>query len=129
MVIYKFFLTVKGSPDRYDYSLDLTSLQEDNPEKIFIPEIRQRMQQTLENKSSCRINPNRLEQIIQVWSEDIREGYRDTYLTLDLPLLGESKLEQLQEKGNQELPTLMSPNLLGIEPTQGMLPPLDMLFK
>lgn len=128
MVVYKFFLSLKNSPERYDYPLDLTAAQEDNPEAIFTTEIRQAIRKHFQERSSCAIKENHLNQIITTWIEDIREGYRESVLTLDLPLLSDSNVEKIQDQGNQELPSLFPPDLSAIEPIGGMFPPLEGIF-
>lgn len=127
MVQYTLELKLKDNPNQneiYRYSLDLKDNQEGSPKQIFTPEIRQRMQQTLQKQSSCKINDTNLNRMIQTWLEDIAEGYRLTRITLDLPLLVESNLEQLMENGYQDLPSLIEPDLSEIEPTRGAFPPL-----
>lgn len=124
MVKYVFTLENKTSQDEYKYALDLNSNQENNPEQIFNLEIRESMRKNLQNQSSCKIDDNHLNQIIKTWIKDIKEGYRDSLITLDLPLLIASNLASLQETGNHELPFLIQPNILDIEPCGGMLPPL-----
>jgi len=124
MVKYTFGLKIKGSSDEYKYALTLTPSQENNPDQIFTQEIRQNMQNSLQKQSSCKINDNHLNQIIRTWIQDIKEGYRESVITLDLPLLMASNLDKLNESGNQELPALINPSLSGIEPSFGMLPPL-----
>ncbi|MFW6359884.1 MAG: hypothetical protein ACOC0N_11825 [Chroococcales cyanobacterium] len=127
MVQYSVELKLKDNPDSkesYRYTLDLTIAQENNPNLIFTSEIRQRMRQSLQKQSSCKINEANLNQIIKTWSEDIREGYRLTIITLDLPLLVESNLDQLIENGNLEIPALVEPEIAEIEPQSGALPPL-----
>lgn len=74
------------------------------------------------------IKEQHLEHIIQVWIEDIKQGYRESKLTLYLPLLIESNIDQLQESGNQIIPQIVDPDLSGIEPSFGMLPPLSSIF-
>ncbi|TAE59108.1 MAG: hypothetical protein EAZ76_15055 [Nostocales cyanobacterium] len=125
MVKYSFSLNIKGTNDEYTYSIDLTPNQEDDPKTIFTYEIRENLRNTLQEKSLCAIKDNHLNQIIQTWLEDISEGFRNSHLTLKLPLLIESKLEKLHETGNQNLPTIITPNLSTIEPKIGKLPPLD----
>ncbi|BAY99827.1 hypothetical protein NIES37_38100 [Tolypothrix tenuis PCC 7101] len=125
MVKYLFHLQVKGLNDEYIYVLDLNSKQENSPEQIFNNQMRENMRNQLQNQSLCAIKDNHLNQIIQTWVQDIREGYRDSTLTLSLPLLIESNLEKLHEQGNQETPTIISPNLSEIEPILGALPPLN----
>ncbi|MFM6372456.1 MAG: hypothetical protein ACKPGN_30260, partial [Dolichospermum sp.] len=110
---------LKGTYDEYTYALNLTYRQENFPEEIFTQEIRESLRTTLQNKSLCAIKEHHLNQIIQTWIQDIREGYRDSNLTLNLPLLIESSIEQLNESGNQDLPTVINPNLSEIEPIIG----------
>ncbi|WP_066381230.1 MULTISPECIES: hypothetical protein [unclassified Anabaena] len=125
MVKYTFSLRVKGLDEQYMYSLDLNPTQENMPEQVFTSEIRENLRISLQNKSLCAIKDNHLYQIIQTWIEDIKEGYRDSSLTLNLPLLIESNIDKLNEPGFQELPAVISPDLFNIEPILGMLPPLN----
>ncbi|WP_152591959.1 hypothetical protein [Nostoc sphaeroides] len=125
MVKYTFSLRIKGSDEQYIYSLDLNHTQENMPEQVFTPEIREHLRLSLQNKSLCAIKDNHLNQIIQTWIQDIKEGYRDSTLTLNLPLLIESNIDKLNEQGFQELPSVISPDLSNIEPQLGMLPPLN----
>lgn len=125
MVKYSFALKVKGTQDEYIYALDLNYQQEDSPEKVFTLSICESLRNTLQNKSLCAIKDHHLNQIIQTWIEDIREGYRNSNMTLNLPLLIESNIEKLNEPGNQDIPTIISPNLSTIEPQMGKFPPLN----
>lgn len=125
MVKYRFELKVAGSPNSYPYILDLNLAQENNPEQIFNQEIRQSMQNNLQNQSSCKISEPNLKKIINAWIEDIKEGYRTTTLTLDLPLLAADKFNYFQESGCQEIPTPIRPTLAGIEPLIGAFPRLN----
>ncbi|RUT02393.1 hypothetical protein DSM106972_058710 [Dulcicalothrix desertica PCC 7102] len=124
MVKYSFYLKVKVSGDEHSYSLDLNSNQENAPEKVFTSEVRENIRLNLQNQSLCAIKDNHINQIVNTWIQDIKEGYRDSTLTLNLPLLIESGIEELNEQGNQEIPALVNPDLSDIEPTFGMLPPL-----
>lgn len=125
MVEYVFSLKVKGSNDDYRYALDLNTNQENQPEQIFTKEIRETMRSSLQNQSLCVIKDNHLNQIIKTWIQDMKEGYRDSTITLDLPLIIESNVDHLNEQGNQDIPSLISPSLSDIEPQLGMLPPLN----
>lgn len=62
--------------------------------------------------------------IIQTWKEDIKAGYRESKINLNLPLLIEANLEKIQDQGEYTIPDLVEPDLDGIEPCIGMLPPL-----
>ena len=128
MVIYKFFLKIKGTQNKYDYAVDLTSNQEDNPEQFFTTKEKENLRNSLQQKSLCTIKGEHLNRILTTWIEDIKEGYRESSLTLDLPLLIESNIEQLNEPGYQALPSLLSPEISAIEPSWGMLPPLETIF-
>ena len=128
MVIYKFLLKIKDTQDQYDYAVNLTSNQENNPELFFTPKEKENLRISLQEKSLCAITEKHLNQILNTWIEDIKEGYRTSNLTLDLPLLIESDIEQLNEQGYQELPSLISPEISAIEPSFGMLPPLEKIF-
>ncbi|MBE9188563.1 hypothetical protein IQ270_28995 [Microcoleus sp. LEGE 07076] len=128
MIKYTISLKLKGSQnpnEEYQYTLSLTSYQENNPDKIFTSEIRESMRTNLQNQSSCKISDSHLNQMIKSWIEDIKEGYRSCPITLDLPPLIAEKINQLQEAGNQEMPTPIYPDLSEIAPCWGMLPPLN----
>jgi len=128
MVKYTINLKPKDSQDlneEYRYSLGLTLQQENNPEQIFTSEIRESMRSNLQSQSACEVNNHQLNQIIKNWLEDIKEGYRFSSVTLELRPLIYSKIDQLQEGGNQEIPTLVYPDSSEIMPLWGMLPPLN----
>jgi hypothetical protein len=129
MVKYKFFLQVKSSNEKFSYVLDLNLKQEASPHLIFTEEIRESMRKHWQKQSSYVIKDNHIERIIQTWIEDIKEGYRESTLSLDLPLLIEENIKQLNEQGNQDLPNIINPDLSGIEPYWGMLPPLEQIFQ
>ena len=129
----KYVLTLhnntQGSPpEGYQYPLELEQNYEDNPEKIFTPEARQTLKNYLETQSSCAIREHHLNEIINAWIEDIAEGYRNTSIDLDLPSLFKDNVEKIQDQGNQETPNLFPPDLTGIEPSFGVLPPLEDIY-
>ncbi len=128
MVQYTLELKVKTDNKNCKYSLDLRQDQEDNPEQIFNQEIRESLRLNLQNQSLCAVKNNHLDQIINYWIEDIAEGYRSTIIKLDLPLLIEDKLYQLNDQGNQKKPEILPPDLSIIEPSFGVLPPLESIF-
>jgi hypothetical protein len=127
MVKYTFHLQAKDSAERYSYTLDLNPNQEDMPEQIFTPAIKEDIRATLQKLSLSAIKDHQLNNIIQTWIKDIREGYRFSSLTLNLRLLIEENIDQLQEMGNQEIPKIIDPDLSDIEPEFGMLPPLNFI--
>jgi hypothetical protein len=81
----------------------------------------------LQKLSLSAIKDHQLNNIIQTWIKDIREGYRFSSLTLNLRLLIEENIDQLQEMGNQEIPKIIDPDLSDLEPEFGMLPPLNFI--
>jgi hypothetical protein len=127
MVKYKFSLTVKDNDSlQYTHEIDLKGDEEDKPEKFFAkPEHLKNIKDQLQKKSNSRINEKNLDKIIAKWTSDIKVGWRDSRLTLELPLLAASDLDKIDEHGNQDQPTLIEPNLEGIEPVMMVLPPLD----
>jgi hypothetical protein len=125
MICYDFFLYLQGSNASYKYSLNFKPEEEDDPERKFTSEIRESMRRDLEKKSSCKIDPATLNKMIQPWIEDIKEGFRETSMTLDLPSLLTDGLSHLQEQGYQNLPEVIPPDLADIEPQFGCLPPLN----
>jgi hypothetical protein len=127
MVKYTFYLKPQGSPEQYSYSLDLSVMEEDAPEKVFTPTIRENIRTTLQNLSLSAIKDYQLSQIIQSWIEDIREGYRFSSLSLNLGLLIDENIDQLRENGNQEIPPIVDPDISNIEPQAGVLPPLNFI--
>ena len=124
MTKYTLTLKNKDSQDEYKYALDLNSAQENNPEQIFKLEIRESIRNTLQKQSSCKISDAHLNRMITNWTQDIKEGYRDSLIQLDLPSLLMENIANLQERGNQEIPALIESNISEIEPCMGMLPPL-----
>jgi hypothetical protein len=111
------------------YTLDLNFAQENNPEIIFTPEIRESMIRYLENKNGYKVSHKNLEYIINFWLADIRNGYRETSLSIRLPLLIDSQIYQVIESGYQEIPDLIEPDLSTIEPQGGAFPPLTFSIK
>jgi hypothetical protein len=128
MIEYTLELKIKRQHQNYKYKLHLTQEQEDNPEIIFTQQIKESMRLTLQNQSLCAIKNNHLEKIINYWLEDIAQGYRLTIIEVELPLLIENKFAQLNDHGNQEKPEIILPDLSRVEPTFGVLPPLENIF-
>ena len=124
MTKYTLTLKNKDSQDEYKYVLDLNSAQENNPEQIFKLETRETIRNNLQKQSSCKISDAHLNRMITNWTQDIKEGYRDSLIQLDLPSLLMENIANLQERGNQEIPALIESNISEIEPCMGMLPPL-----
>jgi len=122
----KYTLTVKNqsSNEKYDWAIDLRKEQEDRPELYFTQAVCERIRGELQRQSSCRINDSQMSRIVATWIEDIKEGYRHSELTLDLPLMSEGDMDNLQESGNQAIPGIIAPDLSEVEPQTGALPPL-----
>lgn len=127
MVKYILQLKVEENSKPYQYALDLKITQENSPESIFTEEIRHSMKNTLEKQSGCKINTGHLNQIINTWSQEIKQGFRTTTITLKLPLAIMENLNQLQETGYQNKPELKEPPWEEIKPTEGILPPLTLI--
>lgn len=124
MAKYTLIIRIKDSNDEIKYSLDLQPHHENTPEQFFNPGLREKIRADLQKQSSYRINDINITKIITTWIQDIKEGYRDSSISLNLPLLIQSNIENLNEPGNQELPALISPAISGVEPQIGALPPL-----
>jgi hypothetical protein len=124
MVKYTFSLKIKDSNEEYKYVRDLQPSQENNPEKFLNSEIREHIRDTLQRQSSCKIDDRTLNRILKTWGQDIKEGYRDSSLTLDLPSAVDSHILLLNDSGNQQIPDLFKPDLSSVEPKIGSLPPL-----
>lgn len=129
MVTYKFSLKLRDPPEEYCFYLQPTPAQEDYPESIFTDAVRQAIRSKFQEDSSCAVRDYHLDRIVNTWIEDIREGYRESSIVLDLPLLIDCNIELIEETGNQELPSLFQPDLADIEPMMGVLPPLDLIFQ
>lgn len=124
MAKYTLLMKIKDSNDEIKYSLDLHPDQENTPEQFFNPGVREKIRSELQRESSYRINDIELKKIINTWIGDIKEGYRDSSICLDLPLLIQSNIDKLNETGNQEVPALISPDISDVEPQIGALPPV-----
>jgi hypothetical protein len=128
MVAYKFTLNLRSPPESYSFILDLTPDREDNPEYAFDSTLREIIRRKFQDDSACAVRDRHLDEIIRVWTQDIKQGYRETSLTLDLPLLIDSNVDQIVEPGNQDLPSLLPAVSIDAEPNTGLPPPLDFIF-
>lgn len=130
MVQYNLTLLLLDSDSKQSlkYTLDLrTPSQESYPETVFTREIRENMRTSLQNQGSCKISDPNLQKIIQKWVQDIREGYKESQILINLPSAQKEALKDLQDSGNQEIPPLVLPDLSEIEPIGGMFPPLNFI--
>lgn len=121
----KYTFNLKVGKEKYEWAIDLQKYQEDRPERYFTQGECERIREELQRQSACRINDSHLKIIVTNWLADIKEGYRHSELTLDLPLMREANIENLQESGNQEIPGVIYPEISEVEPQTGALPPLN----
>jgi hypothetical protein len=124
MVQYRFSLKLAEWNERYEYILYLSSEQENNPEILFTSKVREDIRKSFQKQTSCKVDDIALNHILKVWKQDIEMGFRESALTLNLVLLSDSLIDNLVEEGNQEIPPLLKPDLSGIYPQFGALPPL-----
>ena len=125
MVKYSFTLKIKDTNEEYLYNVNLQKNQEDMPELFFSQQVCEQIRQELQKQSLRRIDDLNLRLIIHTWLQDIKEGYRDSGIALDLPRMSGTDGDNLQESGFQAIPPLICPDLSDIEPQRGALPPLN----
>ncbi|NEO56531.1 MAG: hypothetical protein F6K54_27715 [Okeania sp. SIO3B5] len=125
MVKYSLTLTNKNTNQISRYTLDLEQYYENQPASFFTPIVCNKIRNELQNQGSFHINDMYLKIIIKTWIQDIKEGYRDSNIVLDLPKINHRNINSLKESGNQEITQLIYPDLSDIEPKIGALPPLD----
>ncbi|NES08467.1 MAG: hypothetical protein F6K22_40485 [Okeania sp. SIO2F4] len=125
MVQYSLNITQKNTNQQYRYTVDLEQYYEDEPTFFFTPIVCNKIKNELESQSKCQINDMHLKTIIKTWIQDIKEGYRDCSLILDLPVTNHENIHNITELGNQEIPPLIYPEISNLEPKIGALPPLD----
>lgn len=125
MVEYSLTLTNKNTNQQSRYTLDLEKYYENQPASFFTPIVCNEIRSELQTQSSCHINDMYLQIIIKTWIQDIKEGYRDSHVILDLPKINHQHINSFQESGNQEISQLIYPDLSDIEPKIGALPPLN----
>ena len=125
MVEYQFILEIPDTGN-YTHKINLNSQEENAPENFFTSQKREELRKKLQKQSSCKISDKYLQRIIDTWVEDIKEGFRDSSLVLNLTTMLEEEINNLKETGNQEKPTILEPNLASIEPKSGVLPPLKL---
>lgn len=125
MVKYTFSLKIKNSDDVYQYTIDLLREQENYPERFFTQEEQRKLRTNLQRQSDCGIDNPTLNHIVRTWIQDIQEGNRDSSVSIEFTSILDSKIEQLNDSGNQEVPQLVPPDLESIYPELGALPPLN----
>ena len=123
MVEYSLTLTLPDS-SRIKYAIDLSEPQEGSPDNFFTPRQKDIMKTQIRQEHKYLINDNQLNKIVLEWQEDIREGYRDTVLTVDLPSSEAELLKDFKDLGNQAIRELYKPDIGAIQPLQGKYPPI-----
>ncbi|QHG21171.1 hypothetical protein [Nostoc sp. ATCC 53789] len=124
MARYHLLLELRDSHERLEYKINLTTAEENNPHLFFTHEAREQLRSQFQNQSQRRISDQNLNYILNSWIKDIKQGYRDTTISMTLPLLSGANIEDLSETGNHNFPPLFTPDLSGIEPQGGALPSL-----
>ncbi|MGC9503151.1 hypothetical protein [Baaleninema sp.] len=126
MVRYTFLLATEKTPDPnyVSHHLDLPPALENDPDRLFDRAFCEDLRSILQQKTDCAINDVQLDRIVKAWLEDIKEGYRNTRLVLELPPLEFENVHQLQDEGDRTVPPLIPPDLSDIAPQGGALPPL-----
>jgi hypothetical protein len=122
---YKLILKIPDCDTPCSHEIDLLPSQEDRPERFFTQETQETIRSHLQRQSLCSINDTHLNRIIRRWMDDISEGYRASTIALDLPLLADVNIAQINDSGIHELPQLIPPGILEIDPTGGELPQLN----
>ncbi|MEB3343006.1 hypothetical protein [Okeania sp.] len=125
MVQYSLNVTKKNTNQKYRYTVDLGQYYEDQPTIFFTPIVCNKIKNELEKQSNCKINEIQLQGIIKTWIEDIKEGYRDSSIMLDLPTVNYQNIHNLTDLENQTISSVIDSDLSDIEPKIGALPPLN----
>lgn len=125
MVKYSLTLKNKNTNKEHRYALELNKNDENMPENFFTSAVCDRLKIDLQKQSGCHLNHSNLSLIIATWIEDIKEGYRNSTIVLNLPFIKPEKLDNLQAPVNRKMPDLITPNLADIEPKLGAMPSLD----
>jgi|GEM_PF-2168028 len=83
---YTLTITIPSAGNRkINYTLNLIGTHERYPEDFFrVQENRNHLSQTIQQQSARQLDKNQLNRIISDWTRDIKEGYRNTGITLDL---------------------------------------------
>ncbi|MBR8826672.1 MAG: hypothetical protein DSM107014_01995 [Gomphosphaeria aponina SAG 52.96 = DSM 107014] len=83
---YTLTITIPSAGNRkINYTLNLIGTHERYPEDFFrVQENRNHLSQTIQQQSARQLDKNQLNRIISDWTRDIKEGYRNTVITLNL---------------------------------------------
>ncbi len=125
MVKYSLTIKNKNTNKEHRYALELNKDEENMPEQFFTSAVCDRLKIDLQKQSGCRLNDSNLSLIIATWIEDIKEGYRNSTIALNLPFIKPEHLDNLQAPVYNKSPDLIAPNLADVEPKLGAMPPLD----
>jgi hypothetical protein len=134
---YELFLSIKGtSAPEYECEIMLDVEEESNKAKLELKfqQERDKIRETLQAYVDRHVEPPRgvgnefLNDVLQAWMREIGEGQFTTILTRDLPVLTNDEIDKLEDDGYRVLPEALEfipPDINDIEPTIGVLPPLD----
>lgn len=134
---YELSLSIKGtSAPEYQCEMMLDEAEESNKaqlERRFQQE-REKIRKTLQRHVDRYVKPPRgvgndfLTDVLQAWMREIREGQFTTTITRDLPVMTNDEIDKLEDDGYRILPEdleFIPPDINDIEPTIGVLPPLN----
>lgn len=134
---YELSLSIKGtSAPEYQCEMMLDEAEESNKaqlERRFQQE-REKIRETLQRHVDRYVKPPRgvgndfLTDVLQAWMREIREGQFTTTITRDLPVMTNDEIDKLEDDGYRILPEdleFIPPDINDIEPTIGVLPPLN----
>lgn len=130
LMSYQLFLILQGSNNQYSYEIELTEAEENNPEPRLEQDrskIKTKIEQEIKKKEPQprKLRDKDLNDIIKKWAFNIKNGFPDLKLPIDLPIMTDEDIEKIQENGYQDLPELVAPDIKEIEPPVVILPPLE----
>ena len=134
---YELSLSIKGtSAPEYQCEMMLDVDEESNKVKLErrFQQEREKIRETLQRYVDRYVKPPRgvgndfLTDVLQAWMREIREGQFTTTITRDLPVMTNDEIDKLEDDGYRILPEdleFIPPDINDIEPTIGVLPPLN----
>lgn len=125
MTSYKLILTYTDHAQPVQLNISLTKTQEDYPEMYFSHEAKENIRTTIQKQTACAVMDNHLNKIITSWIQDIKEGYPESKVKINLPSLLEVNFLKICDCGNQDIPDLFEPQPSDFEPLWGASPPLN----
>lgn len=122
---YKLILRVGSSQSRsYTYTIHLTESEENIP----LPRLQNEAQDirlNLQRQGLQRLSTTDLQKLLKNWAEEIKLGYQNVNLTLELSPVEFDVLDQVHDTGCPPIPVFTEPSLEGIKPHLALLPPLQ----